>query len=125
MANENDIAILTDRVAQTMTRARIALATVADSLSEQNFGRVLESRMADIQAMSDRVGPVQDAEFEAEAQRRFAERTGEPRDAEDLRDARNDVQRQFGYARDEGTDFARRIGRTQEQLADIRDDLGR
>ncbi|HEY3508201.1 hypothetical protein [Kribbella sp. NPDC051137] len=122
MANENDIALLTDRVRQTMTRARVTLAYAADALSEENFGQALESRIEDVRAMS-AVERLEDAEFDAEAQRRFAGRTGDPRDAEDLLDARRDVLREFRGAQEQGQYVARRIGAAQAQLEAIRDDL--
>lgn len=125
MANENDIAILTDRVRQAMTRARMTLGEAADALSEQQFGQMLETRMEDVRSMSAGVERIQDAEFDAEAQRRLAERTGEPRDAEDLKDARNDVLHRFRGAQEQGQYVAQRIGSAQVHLAEIRDDLGR
>jgi hypothetical protein len=125
MANENEIAILTDRVAQIMNRARVTLANSVDALNGENFGRLLDSRMADIQALTAAAGPVQEAEFEAEAQRRFADRTQDPRDAEDAREARTDVLRPFANAQQEGQDFVRRINAAQEQLAGFRQDLRR
>ncbi|MET9275820.1 hypothetical protein [Kribbella sp. NPDC003557] len=123
MANENDIAILTDRVAQTMRRARIVLENSADALSGENFGRLLQARMEDVRSLSGAAERVQEAEFEAEVQRRMADRTQDPRDAESAREARGDVLRPFGYAQEEGQDIVRRMNAAQEQLAEFRHDL--
>ncbi|MEV0791857.1 hypothetical protein [Kribbella sp. NPDC050459] len=123
MANENDIAILTDRIAQAMRRARIVLESSADALSNENFGRLLQARMEDVRSLSGAAERVQEAEFEAEVQRRMADRTQDPRDAESAREARDDVLRPFGHAQEEGQDVVRRIDAAQEQLAEFRHDL--
>ena len=123
MANEKDIAILTDRVAQTMNRARVTLGNSVDALNSENFGRILMGRMEDVRSLSAASGLVQEAEFEAEVQRRLADRTRDPRDAEKADEARGDVLRPFGHAQEEGRDFVRRIAAAQEELAEFRHDL--
>ncbi|TCC23407.1 hypothetical protein [Kribbella speibonae] len=124
MANENDIAILTDRVAQAMQRARVTLDNSVDALSDENFGRLLDHRVEDIRALTDVAAPVQEAEFEAEVQRRLADRTQDPRDADNAREARSDVMRPFTNAQEEGQQFVRRVNAAQEQLAEFHHDLG-
>jgi len=125
MANENEIAELTDRVAQIMNRARYTLDYSVDALSDENFGRTLDYRMQDVDALTDAAEPLQDAEFEAEVRRRLAERTQDPSDIESASEARIDVERSFSNAQEEGQGFARRTDAAQEQLADFRHDLQR
>ncbi|NIK60921.1 hypothetical protein [Kribbella shirazensis] len=125
MANERDIAILTDRVAQAMNRARATLDYVADSLQDRNYGRLLENRMEDIgqlQAGGDRV---RQAEFEAEAQGRLASRTGDRGDMARWAEADDQVRLSFNHAAQDAGDLGSRIGRAQGELEDFHDDLGR
>jgi hypothetical protein len=123
MANEKEIAELTDRVAQIMNRARYTLDYSVDALSDENFGRTLDYRMQDVAALTDAAEPVQEAEFEAEVQRRLADRTQDPRDAESARKARDEVVRPFTDAQAEGQGIVRRINAAQEQLSGVRQDL--
>jgi hypothetical protein len=125
MANERDIAILTDRVAQAMARARATLDNTADSLSDANFGRVMEYRLEDVENLATGAGRVQQAEFEAEVQGRVASRTQDRGDMERWSDADHQVRVSFNSAAQDAGDLGSGIGRVQRELSEFRDDLGR
>lgn len=125
MANENDIAILTDRVAQAMHMARQRLDMVAESLQDKNYGRLLDNRLEDIDQLRGVGSRVRDAEFEAEAQGRLAQRTQDPGDVARWQDADDQVRRSFNSAAQDAGDLGSRIGRAQNELEEFHDELGR
>jgi ABC-type transporter Mla subunit MlaD len=125
MANETDIAILTDRVAQAMYRARGTLDSVADSLQDKNYGRLLDNRLEDIAQLRSGADRVREAEFEAGAQGRLAAQTQDRGDVLRWQEADDQVRRSFNYAAQDAGDLGSRIGRAQGELEELHDDLSR
>jgi hypothetical protein len=104
MANERDIAILTDQIAQTMNRARITLDHVADSLSDGNFDRVMSYRLQEAEAF----------QYEGANRVRQAEMEGDP-------EFENYA---FRSAQTQADELSSDLRRAQGQLGEFRDDLG-
>ncbi|MGZ0147254.1 hypothetical protein ACXJJ3_09295 [Kribbella sp. WER1] len=123
MANERDIAVLTDRVAQAMSRARATLDSVADSLQDKNYGRLLQNRLEDIDTLNAGGARVQQAEFEADAQGRLASRTQDRGDMERWNDADSQVRRSFNSAQQDAGHLMSRIGAAQRELNEFHRDL--
>ncbi|WP_427895485.1 hypothetical protein ACQHIV_17220 [Kribbella sp. GL6] len=123
MANERDIATLTDRVAQAMSRARATLDRVADDLQDRNYGRLLDRRLEDVGTLRADGGRVQQAEAEAEAQGRIASRTQDRGDMTRWQEADDQVKRSFGTAQQDAGDLGSRIGAAQRELTVFHEDL--
>ncbi|MEU8226076.1 hypothetical protein [Kribbella sp. NPDC048915] len=125
MANERDIAILTDQIAQAMNRARATLDNVAHSLSGPEFDRLLVRRLEDVESLDVGARRVEMAEQEAAETGRVAQGSEDRYSMERWSDADTQVRRSFGSAQADAGDLASRIGAAQRELTEFHDDLGR
>ncbi|GAA3086075.1 hypothetical protein JOF29_007659 [Kribbella aluminosa] len=125
MATELSIATLTGRVAQSMSRARATLDSVADSLQNKNYGRMLQSRLEDIDTLNAGGARVQQAEYESEVQGRLATRTQDRGDMDRWSDADTQVRRSFNSAQQDAGHLMSRIGAAQSELNGFHEDLTR
>ncbi|MEU4393150.1 hypothetical protein [Kribbella sp. NPDC023855] len=113
MADEEQVAWLTDQIANSLTKAQVTMKAVADSTHE--FDRVMGRRLEDVRTLPDTASRVRRAEGEGRVAR-----NGDERDQAD-----RVVRGGFRSAQETAGQLAGRLGDAQRELGELREDIER